>query len=76
MGAYNVKVLKYADGKAQVRIYTKPFSHSDLEDDYRDKEFIEEIKERKKKDEKTGEPDIENSNRVSKNRTIQEIYNI
>ena len=67
---HNVRIYNYLGGQ-QIRIYKKPVGRcADIWDD------VESTKQKKDKDKKKGVKDEERSNVVSRNRTIQKVYEV
>ena len=67
---HNVRIYNYLGGQ-QIRIYKKPVGRcADIWDD------VESTKKEKDKDKKKGVKDEERSNVVSRNRTIQKVYEV
>ena len=67
---HNVRIYNYLGGQ-QIRIYKKPVGRcADIWDD------VESTKKEKDKDKKKGGKDEERSNVVSRNRTIQKVYEV
>lgn len=67
---HNVRIYSYLGGQ-QIRIYKKPVGRcADIWDD------VESTKKEKDKDKKKGVKDEERSNVVSRNRTIQKVYEV
>ena len=67
---HNVRIYNYLGGQ-QIRLYKKPVGRcADIWDD------VESTKKEKDKDKKKGVKDEERSNVVSRNRTIQKVYEV